>query len=91
MSEKSKTWWKCALTRFFWTFLEALVGTIPAGFTITPAMIKYFDMSYVYIILAWIGTALLTAFVSLGSCHFRKLPEVDLLMQDIEDIEEVEE
>lgn len=91
MSEHKKTWWKCALARFFWTFLQALVGTIPAGFTITPAMIQYFQIDYVYVILAWIGTALLTAFVSLVTCHFRNLPEVDLLMQDIEEGEECEE
>lgn len=95
MDDKKKMWFQSALIRAGWTFLEALVGTMPAGFVITPAMIQYFNIEYVYIIIAWLATAALTAFVAMVKNHIVGIPEVDMMEYykdaDIRDEEEEDE
>ena len=69
--------WKCAGIRALRTFCQALLSTIPAGATITPVMIQTLDWSFLYVIAAWVGTALLAAFLSFVTSVATGLPEVN--------------
>lgn len=68
---------KAALIRAFYTVCESLASTLPIGFVITPAMIQSFDWSFLYVIAAWIGTALLAGFFAFLRAIVSGLPEVD--------------
>lgn len=69
---------KAAWVRAYRSFLQAIVSQIPAGFIITPAMIQYFKVGYVYIIIAIVCNAALYAFASFVTCIVGGLPEVAL-------------
>lgn len=69
---------KAAWIRAYRSFLQAIVSQIPAGFIITPAMIQYFKISYVYVILAILCNAALYALASFITCIVGGLPEVQL-------------
>lgn len=73
----TKQFWEAAWTRALRSFLQAIVAQIPAGFVITPAMIQYFNVSYLYVILAILANASLYALASLGTSVITGLPEVD--------------
>lgn len=65
MKRDWKKWWKAAGIRALKTFAQSLVGTMPVGFVITPVMIQEANWSYLFIILAWIGTGLVSGIISL--------------------------
>ena len=71
----SKKWWKAAGIRALKTIAQTLTGMIPVGFVITPVMIQDANWSYLYILLAWFGTGLLSGFMSLLT-SLAGLPEV---------------
>ena len=77
--------WKCAAIRALRTFCQSLLSTIPAGATITPVMIQTLDWSFLYVIAAWVGTALLAAFLALVASVATGLPEVDYDTEEWED------
>ena len=81
---------KAALIRALYTVCESLASTLPIGFVITPAMIQSFDWSFLYVIAAWIGTALLAGFFAFLRAIVSGLPEVDYYI-DEEYVEEEEE
>ena len=68
---------KATIIRAIRSFCEALVSTIPAGFVITPVMIQTLDWNMVYIILAWLGTALLHTLLVVLAAIATGLPEAD--------------
>lgn len=68
---------KAAWVRAYRSFLQAVVAQIPAGFVITPAMIEYFKVSYLYVVLAIIANAGLYALASFITCMLGGLPEVE--------------
>ena len=68
---------KAAWVRAYRSFLQAVVAQIPAGFVITPAMIEYFKVSYLYVVLAIIANAVLYALASFITCMLGGLPEVE--------------
>ena len=65
MKRDWKKWWKAAAIRALKTVAQTLVGTMPVGFVITPVMIQEANWSYLFIILAWIGTGLVSGILSL--------------------------
>lgn len=69
---------KAAWVRAYRSFFQAIVAQVPGGFVITPAMIQYFKISYIYVILAVIGNATLYGLVSFITCIVGGLPEVQL-------------
>lgn len=69
---------KAAWIRAYRSFLQAIVAQIPAGFIITPAMIQYFKVGYIYVIIAVICNAVLYGFASFVTCIVGGLPEVKL-------------
>lgn len=69
---------KAAWVRAYRSFFQAIVAQIPAGFVITPAMIQYFKVGYIYVILAVIGNAALYGLASFVTCIVGGLPEVKL-------------
>lgn len=72
----NKKWLKAALIRALKTVCQTLASTLPAGYVVTPVMIQELDISLVYIVLAWLGTGLLSGLISmLTSCA--GLPEVE--------------
>ena len=86
---------KASLIRALYTVLESMVSTIPAGFVITPVMIQSLDWSFLYVIIAWLGTALFAGF-----CAFVRaivagirgaLPELENDTMDDEDFDDFEE
>ena len=88
----NKTLYKAAWIRAYRSFLQALVAQIPTGFVITPAMIQYFKVSYIFVILAIVANAVLYAFASFVTCIVGGLPEVnatEVLNKDLSELEEV--
>lgn len=75
---QNKSFWNATLHRALRTFCQTLVGSLPAGLTITPALIKSLDASYFYVILAWVCTALLAALTSVLTSIVTGLPEVTI-------------
>lgn len=72
----SKEFWKAALIRALRSVCQNLVGTLPVGFVITPVMLQNTDWSIIWVILAWLGTALLVGLNSLLTSIATGLPEV---------------
>jgi hypothetical protein len=69
---------KAAWIRAYRSFLQAIVAQIPAGFVITPAMIQYFKIGYIYVIIAILCNAAIYSFTSFVTCMVGGLPEVNL-------------
>ena len=92
---------KAALIRAMHTFWQTLAAVIPVGVVVTPKMIKEFDWSIMYIMLAWLATALIAAVFSFIKSMAAGMPEVQLSetlydldndpLDDDEDDEEDEE
>lgn len=72
----SKKWWRAAGIRALKTVCQNLASTLPVGFVVTPVMIQQLDWSAVYVVLAWLGTGLLSGVVSMLT-SLAGLPEVD--------------
>ena len=70
-----KKWWKAAGIRAAKSTCQALASTLPVGFTITPVMVEHADWTILYVVLAWLGTGLLTGLASLLTSA-AGLPEV---------------
>ena len=73
---KNNKWWRAALIRAVKTVAQTLAGTLPVGFVITPVMIQNANWNYLYIILAWLGTGLVSGVASLLT-SLAGLPEVE--------------
>lgn len=73
----TKDFWKATGIRALRSFFQAIVSQIPASFVITPAMIQYFNIGYVYVIIAIIANAILYAFASVVTSVVTGLPEVE--------------
>lgn len=73
----NKEFWKAALIRALKTLCQTLVSTLPAGITITPVMLQTMDASMIWIVLAWLGTGLLSGLTSILTNIFTGLPEVE--------------
>lgn len=69
---------KAALVRAMHTFWQTLAAVIPVGVVATPKMIKELDWSIMYIILAWLATALIAAAFSFIKSMAAGMPEVQL-------------
>lgn len=66
MSERNwKLWFKKAGIRALKTVAQVLVGQIPVGIIVTPVMIQQADWSFLYVILAWLATGLLSGLGSM--------------------------
>lgn len=72
----SKKWWKAAGVRALRTLGQTLGGTIPVGLVITPTMVQNASWTYLYVILAWLATGVISAIGSLCT-SLKGLPEVD--------------
>lgn len=72
----SKKWWKAAAIRALKTVCQTLASTLPVGFVVTPVMIQQMDWSAVYIVLAWLGTGVLSGIASMLT-SLAGLPEVE--------------
>ena len=70
---------KAAWVRAYRSFFQGIVSQIPAGFVITPAMIQYFKIGYIYVILAILANAALYSFTCFVTCLIGGLPEVNTL------------
>lgn len=78
---------RAALIRALWTAGETLVSTLPAGVVITPAMIQSLDWTFLYVILAWLGTGALSFVITFFKCLKTGLPEVDMEEEDYDEEE----
>lgn len=74
--ETRRAWWHAALVRAARTFAQTLVGSIPAGFVITPAMVEHMDWSLAICVGVWIINAAFAALLSILS-SVAGLPEVE--------------
>ena len=74
----SKKFWKAAGIRALRTFCQNLISTSPAGFIVTPVMLKELDISIMYVIAAWVVTAVIAAGVSVLTSIATGLPETEL-------------
>lgn len=85
MKRDWKKWWKAAAIRALKTVAQTLVGTMPVGFVVTPVMIQDANWSYLYAILAWIGTGLVSGVLSLLT-SLAGLPEENIEDNEVEDL-----
>ena len=70
-----KKWWKQAGNRAIRTVIQSLASTLPVGIVITPAMIQEASGNIVYIVLGWLGTAVLAGVSSLLTSLVAGMPE----------------
>lgn len=82
---------KASLIRALYTACESLISNLPVGFVVTPVMIQSFDWSFLYVILAWIATALFAGFCAFVRAVVAGLPEVEEEIMDDEDFDKFEE
>lgn len=69
---------KAALIRAIHTFWQTLASLLPVGVVITPTMLKEADWSIVWVVLAWIATALLAGVISFIKSMAVGVPEAAL-------------
>lgn len=67
---------KYALIRAVKTTCQELATTIPAGVIVTPVMVQHFDISFLYVAVAWLLTGILGGLASLLTSVATGLPEV---------------
>lgn len=82
---------KASLIRALYTACESLISNLPVGFVITPVMIQSFDWSFLYVVLAWIATALFAGFCAFVRAVVAGLPEVKKDIMDDEDFDVFED
>lgn len=71
------TFWKLALIRAARTVCQTLASMLPVGAVITPSLLQSMDWSFLFVILAWIGTGLLSGVASMLTSIATGLPEVE--------------
>ena len=71
------TFIKAALYRASRTVCQTLASMLPVGAVVTPSLLQSLDWSFLYIILAWIGTGLLSGVASILTSIATGLPEVE--------------
>lgn len=69
--------WKASLLRALRTVCQTLASMLPVGAVITPSLLQSMDWSFLYVILAWLGTGLLSGVASILTSIATGLPEVD--------------
>lgn len=73
----NKNFWKAAFVRALKTVCQTLLGMLPVEFTITPVMLQNANWSMLWVVLAWLGTGLLSGLISILTSIIAGLPEVD--------------
>lgn len=84
---------KYALIRAIRSFFQSLASNLPAGLVITPVMLQTLDINILYIIAAYIATAMLHGIASLITSIATGLPEADYdeyLHMDVEEPDDAE-
>ena len=71
------TFWKATLIRALRTVCQTLASMLPVGAVVTPSLLQSLDWSFLLVILAWIGTGLLSGVASILTSIATGLPEVD--------------
>ena len=72
-----RDFWKCAAVRALRTVCQTLASMLPVGAVVTPSLLQSVDWSFLLVILAWIGTGLLSGVASILTSIATGLPEVD--------------
>ena len=72
-----KTFWKATLVRSLRTVCQTLASMLPVGAVVTPSLLQSMDWSFLLVILAWIGTGLLSGVASMLTSIATGLPEVE--------------
>ena len=85
-----KTFLKAAGVRALRTTCQTLASMLPVGFVIAPEMVQNADWSILYIILAWLGTGLLSGIASFLTSLANGLPEVkqEAIIKELENNED---
>lgn len=73
----NKNFLKAAFVRALKTVCQTLLGMLPVEFTITPVMLQNANWSMFWVVLAWLGTGLLSGLMSILTSIVAGLPEVD--------------
>ena len=68
---------KAALIRAERSIFQSMASNLPAGLVITPMMIQAFDINVLYIVGAYIATALFHGFAAFVTAIATGLPEAD--------------
>ena len=71
------TFWKATLIRALRTVCQTLASMLPVGAVVTPSLLQSMDWSFLLVILAWIGTGLLSGVASMLTSIATGLPEVE--------------
>lgn len=75
----TREYWYAVFMRAWHAVWETASATLPATFVITPAMIQHFDWHIIYVVIAWVLTALFAGFISLVKSLAVGIPEAEYL------------
>ena len=71
------TFIKASLIRALRTVCQTLASMLPVGAVVTPSLLQSMDWSFLFVILAWLGTGALSGVASLLTSIATGLPEVE--------------
>lgn len=66
---------KASLIRALRTVCQTLASMLPVGAVVTPSLLQSMDWSFLFVILAWLGTGALSGVASLLTSIATGLPE----------------
>lgn len=69
---------RACLIRALRTVCQALASMLPVGTVVTPSLLQSMDWSFLFVILAWLGTGALAGVAAFLTSIATGLPEVDL-------------
>lgn len=68
---------KATIIRAIRSFFQSLSSNLPAGLVVTPVMLQTLDINILYVIAAYLATALLHSIASVVTSIATGLPEAD--------------
>lgn len=68
---------KATIIRAIRSFFQSLASNLPAGLVVTPVMLQTLDINILYVIAAYLATALLHSIASVVTSIVTGLPEAD--------------
>lgn len=87
------TFIRATIIRAIRSFFQSLASNLPAGLVVTPVMLQTLDINILYVIAAYLATALLHSIASVVTSIATGLPEADYeeyINMDVEEPDDAE-
>lgn len=85
------TFWKATFVRSLRTVCQTLASMLPVGAVVTPSLLQSMDWSFLFVILAWFGTGLLSGVASMLTSIATGLPEAEYFEHQHMSVDEPED